>query len=157
MKCIKCHNTLHTETGGFSMTINGKTIKVINAPVLHCKNCNSVIISDKVKEKAKEFIVNPYDDEKLPEKHRKNIPLLGDCMITENHVISVQNDVGTSYKAYIDVQNELVAAYNELRDELGKAKFGKTYAQCDEDEQKAIREYYPQKISEAEPKKYGGK
>lgn len=57
-------------------------------------------------------------------------------MITEKHVISVQNDVGTSYKAYIDVQNELVAAYNELRDELGKAKFGKTYAQCDEDEQK---------------------
>ena len=110
-----------------------------------------------LKEKAKEFIVNPYDDEKLPEKHRKNIPSLGDCMITEKHVISVQNDVGTSYKAYIDVQNELVAAYNELRDELGKAKFGKTYAQCDEDEQKAIREYYPQKISEAEPKKYGGK
>ena len=110
-----------------------------------------------LKEKAKEFIVNPYDDEKLPEKHRKNIPLLGDSMITEKHVISVQNDVGTSYKAYIDVQNELVAAYNELRDELGKAKFGKTYAQCDEDEQKAIREYYPQKISEAEPKKYGGK
>ena len=110
-----------------------------------------------LKEKAKEFIVNPYDDEKLLEKHRKNIPLLGDCMITEKHVISVQNDVGTSYKAYIDVQNELVAAYNELRDELGKAKFGKTYAQCDEDEQKAIREYYPQKISEAEPKKYGGK
>ena len=110
-----------------------------------------------LKEKAKEFIVNPYDDEKLPEKHRQNIPVLGDCMITEKHVISVQNDVGTSYKAYIDVQNELVAAYNELRDELGKAKFGKTYAQCDEDEQKAIREYYPQKISEAEPKKYGGK
>ena len=57
MKCIKCHNTLHTETGGFSMTINGKTIKVINAPVLHCKNCNSVIISDEVKEKAKEVVV----------------------------------------------------------------------------------------------------
>ena len=110
-----------------------------------------------LREKAKEFIVNPYDDEKLPEKHRKNIPLLGDCMITENHVISVQNDVGTSYQAYIDVQNELVAAYNELRNELGKAKFGKLYNECNEDEQKAIREYYPQKISEAEPKKYGGK
>ena len=58
MKCIKCHNTLHAETGEFPMTINGKTIKVINAPVLHCKNCNSVIISDEVKEKAKEFSVN---------------------------------------------------------------------------------------------------
>ena len=55
MKCIKCHNTLHTENGDFSMTINGKTIKVINAPVLHCKTCNAVIISDEVKEKAKEF------------------------------------------------------------------------------------------------------
>ena len=80
-----------------------------------------------LREKAKEFIANPYDDENLPEKHKKNIPLLGDCMVTEQHVISVQNDVGTSYQAYINVQNELVAAYNELRDELGKAKFGKAY------------------------------
>ena len=110
-----------------------------------------------LREKAKEFIANPYDDENLPEKHRKNIPLLGDCMVTEQHVISVQNDVGTSYQAYINVQNELVAAYNELRDELGKAKFGKVYNECNEDEEKAIREYYQQKISEAEPKKYGGK
>ena len=110
-----------------------------------------------LKEKAKEFIVNPYDDEKLPEKHRKNIPLLGDCMITEKHVISVQNDVGTSYKAYIDVQNELVAAYNELRDELSQEKWGKKYSELDDEQQKAVREVYPQKISEAEPKKYGEK
>lgn len=110
-----------------------------------------------LREKAKEFIANPYDDENLPAKTRMNIPLLGDCMVTDKHVISVQNDVGTSYQAYINVQNELVAAYNELRDELGKSKFGKTYVQCNEDEQKAIRDYYPQKISEAEPKKYGGK
>ncbi|MBQ8888643.1 MAG: biopolymer transporter ExbD [Bacteroidaceae bacterium] len=108
--------------------------------------------------KAKEFIANPANMDNLPEKHLKNIPLLGgDCMVTEKHVISVQNDVGTSYQAYLDVQNELVAAYNELRNELAQAKFNKTYAQCEEDEQKAIRDFYPQKISEAEPKKYGGK
>lgn len=110
-----------------------------------------------LREKAKEFIANPYDDENLPEKHRKNIPLLGDVMITEKHVISVQNDVGTSYDAYFQVQNELVAAYNELRDEFAKAKFGRVYAKCSEDEQKAVRDFYPQKISEAEPKKYGEK
>ena len=108
--------------------------------------------------KAKEFVANPNNEDNLPEKHLKNIPLLGgDCMITEKHVISVQNDVGTSYQAYIDVQNELVAAYNELRNELAKEKFGKLYNECSEDEQKAIRDFYPQKISEAEPKKYGGK
>ena len=111
-----------------------------------------------LRSKAKEFIANPNDEAKLPEKHLKNIPLLGGaCMITEKHVISVTNDVGTSYQAYIDVQNELVAAYNELRNELAEEKFGKTYIECNEDEQKAIREFYPQKISEAEPKKYGGK
>ena len=108
--------------------------------------------------KAKEFIANPNDDENLPEKHVVNIPLLGgDCMVAKNHVISVTNDVGTSYQAYIDVQNELVAAYNELRNEKAKSAFGKDYVDCSEDEQKAIRDFHPQKISEAEPKKYGGK
>ena len=108
--------------------------------------------------KAKEFIANPNDEENKPEKHVVNIPLLGgDCMVTKNHVISVTNDVGTSYQAYIDVQNELVAAYNELRNEKAKSAFGKDYVECNEDEQKAIREFFPQKISEAEPKKYGGK
>ena len=108
--------------------------------------------------KAKEFIANPNDDANLPEKHVKDIPLLGGaCMVTEKHVISVTNDVGTSYQVYIDVQNELVAAYNELRNEAAKAHFGKNYAECSEEEQKAIRDFIPQKISEAEPKKYGGK
>jgi len=111
-----------------------------------------------LKAKAKEFIANPNDDANLPEKHVKNIPLLGgDVMVAENHIISVTNDVGTSYQAYIDVQNELVAAYNELRNEAAKANFGKNYAECDEDQKKAIRDFIPQKISEAEPKKYGGK
>ena len=107
--------------------------------------------------KAKEFIANPNNDENMPEKHAKNLPFFGNVMITEKHVISVQNDVGTSYDAYIQVQNELVAAYNELRNELASTQFGKSFADCSEDEQKAIIDYYPQKISEAEPKKYGGK
>ena len=112
---------------------------------------------DQLRDKAKEFIANPNNDENLPEKHAKHLPFFGDVMITEKHVISVQNDVGTSYDAYIQVQNELVAAYNELRNELAQSQFGKTFAECSEDEQKAITDYYPQKISEAEPKKYGGK
>ena len=59
-------------------------------------------------------------------------------------------------QAYIDVQNELVAAYNELRDELAQEKWQKNYLDLDEEQQKAIRDIYPQKISEAEPKNYGG-
>ena len=110
-----------------------------------------------LRNKAKEFITNPNDDPDLPEKHRKTLPIFGDVMVTENHVISVQNDVGTSYDMYLQVQNELVAAYNEVRDELARKQFGRAYSECSEDEKDAINQFYPQKISEAEPKKYGGK
>ena len=76
--------------------------------------------------------------------------------VTKDHVISLQNDVDTQYQVYISVQNELVAAYNELRNELAKQKFGTTYDELKEDQQKAVQTAYPQKISEAEPKNYGG-
>ena len=78
-------------------------------------------------------------------------------MITEKHVISLRCDRGSSYKAYLAVQNELVAAYNELRDELAQEKWQKNYVDLNDDQQKAIRDIYPQRISEAEPKKYGEK
>ena len=120
--------------------------------------CGSDYISIKqLRSRAKDFIANPYNDENLPEKYAKEVPFFGTYMVTENHVISLQNDRGTSYQAYIDVQNELVAAYNELRNELALEKFQKDYNSLNEDQQKAIREIYPQKISEAEPKNYGGK
>ncbi|MBQ7442542.1 MAG: biopolymer transporter ExbD [Bacteroidaceae bacterium] len=106
--------------------------------------------------RAKEFIENRNNLSTLPEKHAKNIEGLGQCYVTDKHVISVQTDRGTPYNVYFLVQNELVAAYNELRDELAIAKFGRPYERLSEDDQVAIRTYYPQKISEAEPKNYGG-
>ena len=118
---------------------------------------NDVISVDQVRERAKEFIANPNDDENLPEKHLQNVEFFGDVMVTKNHVISLRCDRGSSYSVYLAVQNELVAAYNELRDELAMKQFGRSYAELNEDEQKAIREIYPQKISEAQPKKYGEK
>lgn len=110
---------------------------------------------DEVKERAKEFIQNKDNKPSLPELKMKNCKLLGKRMVTENHVISVQTDRGTSYGVYFAVQDALVAAYNELRDELAKQEFGCKYAQCNKEQQESIREVYPQKISEAEPKKYG--
>lgn len=110
---------------------------------------------EEVKPRAKEFIANPENKSNLPELKPKQIKLLGTRMVTENHVISVQTDRGTSYGIYFQVQDQLVAAYNELRDELAKQEFGYKYQFLTPEEQKAIREVYPQKISEAEPKQYG--
>ncbi|MEG1563566.1 MAG: biopolymer transporter ExbD [Bacteroides sp.] len=112
---------------------------------------------EQLKVRAKEFIANQGNDESLPEKVSKDIPFFGATMITEKHVISLNNDRGSGYQAYINVQNELVAAYNELRNELAQEKWQQNYADLSEDQQKAIRDIYPQKISEATPKSYGEK
>ena len=104
-----------------------------------------------LKDKIKEFLSNPANDPSLPEREEKEIEGFGPCMVSKG-VISLQNDRGTSYQAYIAVQNELVKAVNELRDEFAIANFGQVYIKCDEEQQKIVREAVPQKISEAEPK-----
>jgi biopolymer transport protein ExbD len=106
---------------------------------------------DDLRERAKEFMANPYDAENLPEKEPKEIPYFGEVMVTKG-VISLRNDLDTRYGTYLAVQNELVAAINELREELAMQKFGKPFDKLEEDQRKAIQEYYPSKISEAEPK-----
>ena len=78
--------------------------------------------------------------------------------LPKNAIISLQNDMGTSYETYIKVRNELQAAINELKNKKCEEKFGKSYYSLDEnnDEDKeiltALKKLYPQKISEATPK-----
>lgn len=59
--------------------------------------------------------------------------------------------------SYIDVQNELIAAYNELREELALKKWHKKFDQLTLKQQKAVCLCYPVRISEAEPISEGGK
>ena len=108
--------------------------------------------------KAKEFIVNAEDAADMPKLFEEDFgEPFGTLKYTKEHVISVQNDAETQYQAYLEVQNELVAAYNELREECAQKYFHTAYADLDEEWQKKIQKIYPQKISEAEPKNYGGK
>ena len=66
-------------------------------------------------------------------------------------VVSLKNDRGTSYEMYIKVQNELTAAFHELRDEMAREYFGAKFDDLKGDQQKAIQEAIPVSISEAEP------
>ncbi len=83
-------------------------------------------------------------------------------------IISLQNDRETKYSTYIAVQNELVAAYNHLRNREARRLFGRDFTDMEaeyndpktpsevKDELKEkierIKKMYPQKLSEAEPK-----
>ena len=104
-----------------------------------------------LKDKVKEFLANPADDPNLPEKEIIDIEGYGACAVSKG-VISLQNDRGTSYNAYIAVQNALVGAVNELRDEFSKSKYGRNFDSLTEDQQKIVKKAVPQNISEAEPK-----
>lgn len=106
-------------------------------------------------EATKEFIENTANLENLPEKKTTEVEFFGTYEVSKG-VISLRNDRGTEYQAYLMVQNELTRAYNELRQGLARRKFGKDYKDLEDEEKKAIRKIYPKRISEAEPKNVGG-
>ena len=94
----------------------------------------------------------------MPELESVYIEQLNKRVDVGKGVISLQNDRGTSYGTYIMVQNELVAAVNELRDEAAYEYFGKkSFDNLSDDQKEAVRKIVPQRISEAEPKNIGGK
>lgn len=110
-----------------------------------------------LKEKTKEFVLNKQNRKDLPLKEKKYIKELGREIMVPQGVISLQNDRGTSYGRYIEVQNELVAAYNEIREDAAYEFFGKEIEDLTKEELEGIKKLYPQRISEAEPKNIGGK
>ena len=107
-----------------------------------------------LKDKIKEFLTNPANDPNLPEKEIQNIEGFGEYPVSKG-IISLQNDRGTSYQAYIAVQNELVKAVNEIREDFSRKNYGKSFVLLTEDEQAIVKKAIPQFISEAEPKDVG--
>lgn len=134
-------------------------------------NANDQLLADgeyipvtELKEKVKEFIKGDPNNPEMPEYKNEDVPIFGNIPVSKQ-IVSLQNDNGTSYQMYIKVQNELIAAYREVRNERAVKEFGKTYddlvklSETSEtilNQADAIKAIYPQRISEAEPKAIGG-
>jgi biopolymer transport protein ExbD len=81
-------------------------------------------------------------------------------------IISLKNDRETKYGTYITVQNELVGAYNDLRNREAQRLFGRDFTEMEaqwlnpetpssirddlKDKVKRVQDLFPQKLSEAE-------
>ena len=114
-----------------------------------------VVTIDALREKAKEFILNPMDDANLPEKKDEEIEMPdGSKWVypVSQGVVSLQTTRDTGYQAYIQVQNELTRAFNEVRDDVAEKKFGSKFADLNEEQRGVITKAIPLKISEAEPR-----
>ena len=93
-----------------------------------------------IKDKAKDFILNTYDDENLPEKEDQEfeLPDGSKWVYPESQgVVSLQT----------------TRAFNEIRDEVAMEKFGAKLVDLPEEERNVITKAIPLAISEAEPRK----
>jgi biopolymer transport protein ExbD len=160
--------TMDTDTGLARMLPPPQPLDQEAPPPIHDRDVFVVLLNSKnqllvegqymdikeLRSATKEFIANPAQKANLSSTKTVAVPFFGPYAVSKG-VISLQNDRGTQYQAYLNVQNELQAAYNELRNDLSRQKWNKPFAELNKEQQAAIKLIYQQKISEAEPKNYG--
>ncbi|HKJ31557.1 MAG TPA: biopolymer transporter ExbD [Balneolales bacterium] len=108
----------------------------------------NILINDKpasmseVKTKAEKFIDNMGKDPNLSESPDKA-------------VVSLKTDSKTPYRIYIHMLDEVKGAYHDLRNSRSRQLYGKPFDELKDgsSKKKAIKKYFPEKISEAEPNK----
>ena len=103
---------------------------------------------DRLRQKTKDHLTNEGRDPNL-------------AISSTKAIVSLKNDRGTSYDIYVQVYNELTAAYNEVRNDYSMQEFGRLYSELspnrDQAKIKEVKTKYPKKLSEAEPVSLGGK
>lgn len=64
------------------------------------------------------------------------------------HLILVDANPASDYNTYFTLENEIVAAYAEVRNAEAKRRYHRDYASCTEEQRKKVRDIYPQHLSE---------
>ena len=159
---------------------------VVDPPVIKQRNIFTVVVNKNNMILVEEKLMDLSDVRKAAVKFLDNGGGLGeeacdyckgerDRSSSDNPdkaIISLKNDRETDYKVYISVQNELVAAYNELRNREFIALYPNERMSFVEADKKysdprtsvkvkaalklklsVLKKMYPQKLSEAEPTK----
>lgn len=108
---------------------------LVNAQGLILMDEQPVSINE-VREKLKEFIDNPNDDETL-------------SVSPEAAIVSLKTQKETPYRIYIDMLDEVMGAYKELRDAASRANYGVDFNELKPDtpQRERIADMYPKKIS----------
>ena len=117
----------------YSILVNANNQLLVRGEPMDIKN---------LKENTKNFISNPGG--------AKNM-----AISPKSAIISLKNDRGTHYDTYLQVYNELQAAYRELRNEYSLKHFSKEYDKLPKSKRKIVKSEIPLVLSEAEPTAYG--
>lgn len=140
----------------FTVLINGKNQLLVEDELMELKD---------LRKAALEFLDNGggTGDDACSYCRGKKDPSSSDN--PDKAIISLKNERETTYSTYISVQNELVAAYNILRDRRAQELYGMTLAEMEQDYDdvnyrgnkeklkekiERIKIEYPQKLSEVQ-------
>ena len=137
----------------------GDKVNERNVLVVRINAQNALMVNGQYMEMAqlrartKEFFDINNTGSNFPEKETVEIPYVGSISVNRTAIVSLQNDRGTAYRTYIQAQNELSAAINELRDEFSLQRFAARYENLTPEQQDVIgNQIYKMAISEAEPR-----
>ena len=84
----------------------------------------------------------------LRQLQQRVVAFVGSEAERPKHVIQLEADRDASYEVYFEVQDAIVAAYHQLRDQQARRQYGKRLQHCSPEQQQALRDYYPQRIAE---------
>lgn len=138
---LNCSAFAMTERNILSVLINRNDVLLVEGQIIQLSE---------LKNKVKTFIKNPNNDNINSDGEIREFDYIGKVRKSKG-IVSIACDRGTTYDAYIQVQNEIEKAFNELRDELAFEKFGKGFKALKPEYRKVIKKVYPKVISEAEP------
>jgi len=112
---------------------------LVNAQGMVLLDDDPVSIAE-VRQRVMDFVDNPTNDPNLSES-------------PDDAIVSIKTDRQTPYNVYIDMLDEVMGAYNTLRNEASMSQYGVPYQSLEDDsiQQEQIRELYPKRISIAEP------
>ncbi len=106
---------------------------------------NRMTNESKLSQETKTFLQSPDRSDK------KDTLINGQTYPMSEGVVSLKADKETQYKVYIDVQNELTHAFNDIREDYSQKMFKRPFDELDSDERTVISKLVPMRISEAEP------
>lgn len=67
----------------------------------------------------------------------------------KKHLISIESERDADYNLYFQMQNQLMEAYSQLRNETAQKKYYRDYALLNNDQKEQVRNICPQRITES--------
>lgn len=101
------------------------------------------------------FVLNASDDPGLSEKVVKQFDLPGGGRMEypeSQGIVSLQTTRDTPFDSYLDIQNRIAQAFDNIRAGLAQRQFGKPYGELSDAERQVVTRAVPLKVSEAAPR-----